>query len=237
MAKDREAENKILSAHVYESLRREILSGTIPPATRLVRRDLGKRLGVSTIPVTEALLRLERDGLVESRPRSGTRVRPLSLEAVRNDQVLREALECQAARLCAENVNEDQVRELYDLADALDGLLAAADPWSEEGMNRHLEYHLALARAGGYSILVEELQRVWLRRFVQLNWINAIIYPVPPHWHRQLTDAVATRDPAYAEAKMRHHVRYNIEHYLDAARKMDEDARAGTGRRERRMSG
>jgi DNA-binding GntR family transcriptional regulator len=237
MAKDRQAENKILSAHVYEALHQEILSGTIPPATRLVRRDLGKRLGVSTIPVTEALLRLERDGLVESKPRSGTRVRALSLEAVRNDQVLREALECQAARLCAENASEYQVQELYALADALDGLLAAADPWSEAGMNKHLEYHLALAHASGYSVLAEELERVWLRRFVQLNWINAIIYPVPPHWHRQLTDAIATRDLAYAEAKMRHHVRYNIERYLDAVRKIDEAARAGSGRRQRRMYG
>jgi DNA-binding GntR family transcriptional regulator len=237
MARDTESERDTLSSHVYAALRREILTGTIPPATRLVRRDLGKRLGVSPIPVTEALFRLERDGLVESKPRSGTRVKPLSLEGVGNDQVLREALECQAARLCAENASDDQVRELYALADPLDDLMAAGDPRSEEGMNKHLEYHLTLARAGGYSILAEELERVWLRRLVQLNWINAIIYPVPPHWHRQLTDAIATRDVAYAEAKMRHHVRYNIDHYLDALRKLEENGRAGSGRRDRLKSG
>jgi DNA-binding GntR family transcriptional regulator len=237
MANGTEAENDTLSAHVYEALRREILSGTIPPATRLVRRDLGKRLGVSPIPVTEALFRLERDGLVESKPRSGTRVKPLSLEGVRNDQVLREALECQAARLCAENAIDDQVRGLYDLAAPLDELLAAGDPQSEEGMGKHLEYHLAIARAGGYSILAEELKRVWVRRFMHLNWINAVIYPVPPHWHRQLTDAIATRDPAYAEVKMRHHVRYNTHHYLDAVRKMEEGAGADPAGRNGRAYG
>ena len=209
------------AAQVYETLRREILSGALAPSTRLVRRKLGKRLGVSAIPVGEALLRLEHDGLIESQPRSGARVRSLSLQAVASDQALRQALECEAARLCAENATEAQLRELYTMADTLDALLASGDERSEKGMKTHLDYHLAVARFSGYEVFVEELRRVWLRRFVQLNWINAIIHPVPSHWHRQLTDAIATRDPAFAEAKMRHHVRYSIDQYLDAIRKIE----------------
>ena len=91
-----------LSAKVYHTLRDEILSGALPPHTRLVRRTVSKRLGVSPMPVTEALLRLEQDGLVESEPMYGSRVKAWTLEAVQGDEVLREALECQAARLCAE---------------------------------------------------------------------------------------------------------------------------------------
>lgn len=220
-----------LSAQVFEALRDEILGGTLTPGTRLVRRDLGARLGVSPIPVAEALFRLERDGLVESKPRSGAMVKRLSLEGVRNDQILRQALECEAARLSAENASDAQLQELYRLADALDELLAGGDPHSERGMEKHLEYHLTVALSSGYEILAQELRRVWLRRFVQLNWINAVLYPVPPHWHRQLTDAIATRDPAYANAKMRHHVRFSIERYLDAVRKIEEEQarRAGKG--------
>ena len=220
-----------LSTQVYGVLRREILGGTLVPGTRLVRRDLGARLGVSPIPVAEALFRLERDGLVESKPRSGAMVKRLSLEGVRNDQILRQALECEAARFSAENATDAQVQELYLLADSLDELLNVGDPHSETGMEKHLEYHLAVARSSGYEILAEELRRVWLRRFMQLNWINAVLYPVPPHWHRQLTDAIATRDPAYAEVKMRHHVRYSIDHYLDALRKIEEEQARRPGKR------
>lgn len=227
MPDDAFGEGETLSAHVYETLRQQILSGVLPPATRLVRRDLGKRLGVSPIPVTEALFRLERDGLVESKPRSGARVKALSLESVRNDQVLREALECQAARLCAENATEEQFRDLYERAGVLDDLLAAGDPLSEEGMGQHLEYHVAVARASGCDLLAEEVRKVWMRRFLQLNWVNAVLYPVPAHWHRQLTDAIATRDPAFAEAKMRHHVRFNTHHYLDAVRRIQEQSKGG----------
>jgi DNA-binding GntR family transcriptional regulator len=210
-----------LSAKVFEALRDEILDGTLTPGTRLVRRDLGVRLGVSPIPVAEALSRLERDGLVESKPRSGAMVRRLSLEGVRNDQILRQALECEAARLSAEHASDAQLQELYRLADTLDGLLAGGDPHSELGMETHLEYHLAVARSSGYEVLAEELRRVWLRRFVQLNWVNAVLHPVPPLWHRQLTDAIATRDPAFANAKMRHHVRFSIDRYLDAVRRVE----------------
>ena len=57
---------------------------------------------MSVLPVSEALRRLEEDGLVESRPRAGTRVRVPSESDVRDLYELREALESQAARLFAE---------------------------------------------------------------------------------------------------------------------------------------
>ena len=78
-----------LKSQIYETLRREILSGATPPGTRMVRRILSKRLGVSPIPVIEALHELEKDGLVESQPMYGHRVRSLSVETARNDHVLR----------------------------------------------------------------------------------------------------------------------------------------------------
>lgn len=228
----RDTDGETLSAQVYESLRREILRGALAPATRLVRRDLAARLGVSPIPVAEALFRLERDGLVESKPRSGARVTPLSVEGVRNEQVLREALECESARRCAENASGSEVQALYELAGPLDALLTDGNPRCVEGMERHLEFHEAIARFSGFPILAEELRRVWVRRFMRLNWINATVHPVPPQWHRQLTDAIATRDPAFAEAKMRHHVRFNIDLYLDAVRRFDDGpTKSARGRR------
>ena len=109
-----------LTQRVYELLREEILSGQLAPGCRLVRRALAARLGVSPIPVTEALLRLEVEGLVESRPLCGCRVRPLELEDVQNEAVLREAIECQAARLSAENAQPADHTRLAAEAKRLD---------------------------------------------------------------------------------------------------------------------
>lgn len=201
-----------VTQQVYESLREEILAGHLPPGTRLVRRALASRLGVSPIPVTEALYRLELEGLVESRPLVGCRVRPLTLDDVRNDEVLREAIECQSARLCAEHASAASLKKLAALAKKVDRFMATGDPASKLGMQAHLAFHLAIARAAGFAALGEELQRVWFRRLMRLNWVKATHYKrVPRDWHQQLVRAIASRDPERAEMQMRRHVSYGRE--------------------------
>ncbi len=206
------ASNSTLTQQVYQMLHEEIVSGTLHPGNRLVRRALSKRMGVSPMPVTEALLRLEVDGLVESRPLYGSRVRPLTIKDVENDQVLREAIECQAARVCAENISESDLSKLMRKARVVDRMMAQGDPQSKLGMQAHLEFHMDVACCGGFASLAEELQRVWFRRLMRLNWLKATRYKhVPKNWHQQIAEAVAGRDADGAEAKMREHVRYGIE--------------------------
>ena len=201
-----------LTERVYDTLRDEIVTGEMLPGTRLVRRTLGKRLGVSAMPVAEALLRLEMDGLVESQPLYGSRVRPLTIEDVRNDQVLREAIECQAARVCAENASDADLSKLMAQARVIDRMMAQGDPHSKLGTRTHLEFHTTVAYCGGFPGLVEELERVWFRRLMRLNWLKATQYkPVPGNWHETLVEAISSRDPEAAEQRMREHVRYGNE--------------------------
>jgi DNA-binding GntR family transcriptional regulator len=164
------------------------------------------------MPVTEALHMLESDGLVESRPLYGCRVRPLTIEDLHNDQVLREALECQAARLVAEHASDDELRRLAAEARQLDRLMRGGDPESKLGMELHLEFHVKIARLSGYACLGEELHRVWSRLLMRVNWLKATRYkPVPDDWHHQLVDVLQGRDPASAEIKMREHVQFGNE--------------------------
>src|SRR5690606_32569715 len=57
----------IVSEEVFQQLRLAIVEGRLAPGTRLVELDIADRLGVSKTPVREALLRLERLGLVVAR--------------------------------------------------------------------------------------------------------------------------------------------------------------------------
>ena len=59
-----------LSDKAYHAVRDEILRGQLRPGTPLSRRRLARQLGMSVLPVTDALRRLEGDGLVESRARA-----------------------------------------------------------------------------------------------------------------------------------------------------------------------
>lgn len=203
-----------LGVQVYDTLRDEIITGAMRPGMRLVRRALSKRLGVSPIPVGEALLRLEIDGLVESRPLHGSRVCEVTLEEMREDGLLREAIECQAARLCAVHASDSDLARLMSEAERLDRLTARGDPRSKLGMKAHLTFHVNLAHCSGCVRLAKELERVWFRRIMRLNWVKAShLNPVPDRWHQQLIEAIATRDPDVAEKKMRDHTtRGNQDH-------------------------
>src|SRR5262245_16135781 len=90
-----------LAGRGYGAIREGILRGQLRPGTPLSRRRLARELGMSVLPVTDALRRLEVDGLVESRARAGTRVRVPCDADIHAVYELREALETQAARLFA----------------------------------------------------------------------------------------------------------------------------------------
>ena len=69
------APSKSLSSEAYSNVRQRILRGELKLGQVISRRTLASEMGMSFLPVSEALLRLEVEGLLESRPRAGTRVR------------------------------------------------------------------------------------------------------------------------------------------------------------------
>ena len=210
-----------LAGRAYKTLHSEIVAGKLKPGVRLVRRSLAKRLNVSPIPVIEALFRLEQDGLVDREPMYGTKVRALTIESVTNDRILREALECQAARQCAENASQEHFCILSIKAEMLDEL---ARKKTDVGLHvfeqQHLDFHLSIANFGNCPSLANEMYRVWFRRLMTLNSLNVQLSGIPANWHGELAEAIAHRDPDLAEAKMREHVRYNTENYRNAIKEL-----------------
>ena len=205
-----------LSNQAYTALRNDIVAGKLAPGTRLVRRSLAKQLNVSPVPVTEALFRLESDGLVESAPMYGARVIGVSAEQAMDDVVLREALECQAARECAIAASDEVLAALLAQAKQIDAVMkAGADPGDSDHDDAHGAFHLAIAQASGRAVLARELERVWFRRYMHQTWVNATRHGLPAKWHQKLVAALSTRNPAVAEAQMRFHVRWNTSRHQD----------------------
>lgn len=212
-----------LAEHVYSTLRDEIIIGTLLPGQRLVRRTISQRLGVSPMPVVEALLRLEGDGLVENRPQRGSRVRPLTFEEVHRDQVLREAIECQAARMCAENASHAELAALMTKARLVDRLLpqllspSVSPPPVSKKFSQDVEFHMDIARCGGCPGLADVLGKVWFRRMMRFSWLKLTRYkPMMKGCHQKLVQAFTTRNPDLAEAIMREHVCYSNENDREA---------------------
>jgi DNA-binding GntR family transcriptional regulator len=140
-----------LSERAYAAIREEILRGQLRPGTPLSRRRLARELGMSVLPVTDALRRLEVDGLVESRARAGTRVRVPSDADIHALYELREALETQAARLFARKATPAERLELKVLAGQVDTLFsrfpASDDPdFRFRVHSQHVRLHMFIAR-------------------------------------------------------------------------------------------
>src|SRR3954454_10146410 len=113
-------ETMSLSQRVYEAILSRLLSGHWEPGRILNRRQVAAELNVSVAPVLEAMLELEMEGLIETLPRKGTRVRPLGLPDLQGQLIVREALECQAARMYFGAAIERHEKRLTRLAAQID---------------------------------------------------------------------------------------------------------------------
>src|SRR5437868_15476164 len=114
-----------LAGEAYVIIRERILRGEVAIGQVISRRKIAVELGMSFLPVSEALLRLAFEGLLESRPRAGTRVRIPSREDVRGHYTVREALAVQAAMLFAAVATDGDRGELVKLAARVDAMSIA----------------------------------------------------------------------------------------------------------------
>lgn len=173
---------------------------------------------MSLIPVAEALQQLEREGLVESKPRVGTRVKiPTGQEILGYSQV-REALETQAARLFAQLAGPKDRSELLRMAEKLDALneklAKTGDKYRFAGWRyeqEHMRLHMKIAECSGCKELIEALER---SRVLVFNWLFNVTVryePLPPRWHTDLMEVLNQGDPVAADAAMRRHVGYRRE--------------------------
>ena len=111
---------------VTEALRIAIHNGDLKPGQRLSQADLAEQLGVSRIPLRDALRRLEAEALVKMDGRRGTWVSALSLDAVKEIYEIRIMLEERCARHAVENIQDEEMTRLLELFDEMDR--AEADP-------------------------------------------------------------------------------------------------------------
>lgn len=186
-------------------VRNAILSGELRPGQPVRVRDLQDRMGISHIPIREAIRQLEAEGLIVAPPRRTPVVAGVDLEDLAAIYELRRMIELPTVRLSREraaDVHMRQVREAFAAYEAL-----AMEPQSAEFWQRHTAFHWSLLEAGSNSWtrrLVEPLEagsQRYIRLFVSL-------YATPEetlHLHRLLLDAYQSPDPEVIAKALEHH--------------------------------
>lgn len=202
-------EVRTLSDRLMEVVRDMILSGAIEPDVPIRQDALAADLNVSKIPLREALVRLEQDGLVVSHANRGFFVRGMSASEVEEIYELRLKLEPDAAAQACLAADDDQRVAAQRILTELDAAAAARLP-SVGPLNR--AFHMALIQPGGRVLTTEITARlhVMADRYVRKHLEGADRHLTAEAEHHEIMQAWLNRD-AKAVRRM---VGAHLEHTL-----------------------
>jgi DNA-binding GntR family transcriptional regulator len=193
--------------HVCRVLREDILSGDLPPGSRITEAFIMEYTGVSRTPVREALRRLEAEGLVVAHPRRGTFVTyRLSAEEALRIYDVRLVLEPYLTSLAAERMQADALESIRDVLVRFEAAVVAMEP--EEAGSLDAEFHLGIYDVSG-SELLNVLRGYWSR----LQLLSERVYKteVPRRFvqeHRGILAALERSDGKLAGDRMRAHIEH-----------------------------
>ena len=196
-----------LANRAYLALKEAILALAYPPGEILRKGEICDHLGVSRSPVSEAMLRLAAEGLVDVVPQAGSFVARLSMDEVREGAFLREALEVAAAELVARTATDDQIRQLDRNLRLQEAHVTALDA---EGFHAaDAAMHDLMLSFTGHRRLAGLSQTAW----VHVNRARRLLLPQPGRIaqtvdeHRAIVAAIAAHAPEAAGLATRRHLR------------------------------
>ncbi|HEX9116393.1 MAG TPA: GntR family transcriptional regulator [Anaerolineae bacterium] len=196
-----------LEMRVYNQIRQAIVQGQLQPGERLVLDRLAASLGVSRVPVTQALKRLETQGFVKTLRRGETVVVKLDAADAWELYVLRIRLQPLAVRYAAQRLQPDQLAEIESLV----ARVAALNGPERFIMDRRL--HEAIANASGMPRLIEMCNHLWELTEVYRTALTTEMQDPRlmdnanfSHEHEALLAALRRRDGETAEAVERAHL-------------------------------
>lgn len=146
---------------VFEAIRDAIMKGEYPAGQRLQIRHLATELGISVMPVREAIKRLEELGLVEALPYRGAVVKRFTSEELRQVYAVRRILEVEATTLGASGLTEDDIPRLRAVLERMGESLAQGRVI--DYLDQDEEFLSVIYSAAGNPILMEMIDVLWRR--------------------------------------------------------------------------
>jgi DNA-binding GntR family transcriptional regulator len=212
--------------HVYETLKREILTLALAPGIPLDETLLAERFGMSRSPIREALVRLSADGLVEMLANRSTLVAPVDLAGFPRYVEALDFLQRINARLAARNRSEGELARLQALAETFDAACRANDYVEMSATNR--DFHMAIAEAGrnryltrSYGQLLDEGRRILHLHFdyLQASESDRILHSD----HYAIIEAISSRNVDEADRLAHAHTRQFHDGFLNFMRARYDD--------------
>jgi len=194
-----------LSEKAYHLIKQKIITLELPPSEVINEQDLMVDLGLGRTPIREALLQLAKEDLVTVVPRRGMFVADISITDLQKIFEVRIVLEGFCARLAAQRVTQEHLAQMESLLEELEQL---SNEDVEALMHSDRHFHQLLYQAADNEFLSEALNRLyapslrlWHLALDRLEDVKGTI-----ELHRDIVEAVKSRDGARAEALIQQHV-------------------------------
>ncbi|MBS99732.1 MAG: GntR family transcriptional regulator [Oceanospirillaceae bacterium] len=218
-------ESRTLADRVCKQIVTSIVTGELLPGQKISEPGLAKLYGISRGPLREAIRRLEGWRLIERKPHVGARVVQLSARELIEIYRVREALEGMACRLAAEHMTAEEIASLKALLDSHELSIEQQEGRSYFQKEGDLDFHYRIVQ-GSKNAKLQELLGADLYHLVRMYRYQFSVSSSRPKRalkeHRQIIDAIESRDAELAEMLMRRHIsaaRQNIEDKLNAVTK------------------
>lgn len=222
------AERGSTTERVYGALRDAIVHRLLKPGEFIDKNLVCERLGVSRFPVSEALGRLDQQGFAEVLPQRGTRVSRIRLEDVRQNLMIRRALEAETVGELARRADAALLARINANLAGQRAMLAEAEPGAF--YEKDLEFHAILQDALGYPRVTATIDAARagldrVRRMLGSMHRLAVTFGE----HERIVASIGTGEPHAAADAMRHHIDSVTQHLeIFAAENPDLFSRADT---------
>jgi DNA-binding GntR family transcriptional regulator len=205
-SKSRTAQGGTLKTQLVRSLRDAIVSGKYKPGDRLNESQISREYRTSRIPVREALMQLQEQGLVMNHPHRGMFVNMLTEEDSQKISSLRILLEAEAIKLCRMRLTAQCERKLSGLVERMEAWETGPEA---EAIALDLEFHSTIWKNAGNSYLEKVLHDLVTAQFAHQTLEHARQQDVrwPLAHHRQLLDVITGASDVTPETAMIVHLR------------------------------
>ncbi|MDX2186003.1 MAG: GntR family transcriptional regulator [Opitutaceae bacterium] len=204
---------------VYETLRERIVTLQLPPGSRVKIDELARSLGVSSIPVREAVARLAAERFVTVTPHTGQNIAPINRDMIQDVFAVMNGIERAAAAQVLANLTPSDIEEV----NAMRSRIEAIDPQQhvEEWCAANVDFHLRIVKVARLG-LAEDFLRLAFSHWQRIRLFYQRDLGVSQRArleveHRKITTALKNRDLAALDSVVSDHNQHALKLYLQAA--------------------
>jgi GntR family colanic acid and biofilm gene transcriptional regulator len=188
------AQRLSLTMQVEVSLKGALIAGALKPGARLITKEIADKLGTSITPVREALLRLVSAGALLATPAQAFLVPEITLERYTEISAIRKQLETMAVAAACENMTDNKMLELRDLAEKFHTAMRNGE--AQRALHANRAFRFRLYEHAKMPTLTAMIEQLWVRIGPCFNYLYEDVHDITQYSYRydELLDALERGD-------------------------------------------